>query len=106
MFQKSPHLHHPPHSLRREPSPLWSRLRAEDGISLVIALGVLVVLTVLSTAAMAYTRSNQHNAVLSQSDLQAKLYAESGLHAAYSLLARQSSTGGAPSSPTLLGCAA
>jgi Tfp pilus assembly protein PilX len=85
---------------------LRARLGREDGISLVIALGVLVVLAALSTSAMAFTRSNQHNAVLSQADLQARTTAESGLNAAYSLLSRESATGGNPSTPSLLGCAA
>jgi Tfp pilus assembly protein PilX len=87
-------------------STLRARLGREDGISLVVALGVLVVLTALSTSAMAFTRSNQHNAVLSQADLQARTTAEAGLNAAYSLLSRESATGGNPSTPSLLGCAA
>ena len=87
-------------------STLRARLRGEDGISLVIALGVLVVLAALSTSAMAFIRSNQHNAVLSQADLQARTTAEAGLNAAYSLLSRESATGGNPSTPSLLGCAA
>lgn len=71
-----------------------------------VALGVLVVLAALSASAMAFTRSNQHNAVLSQADLQARTTAEAGLNAAYSLLSRQSATGGNPSTPSLLGCVA
>src|SRR5580765_7969434 len=95
-----------PHSRRFTFSTLRTRMGREDGISLVIALGMLVVLAALSTSAMAFIRSNQHNAVLSQADLQARTNAEAGLHAAYSLLSRQSTTGGTPSAPTLLGCAA
>jgi Tfp pilus assembly protein PilX len=101
MFQPQP-----PHSRHPTLSTLRARLGREDGISLVIALGVLVVLTALSTSAMAFTRSNQHNAVLNQADLQARTTAEAGLNGVYSLLSRQSATGGNPSTPSLLGCAA
>ncbi len=82
------------------------RLRAEDGFALVVALGVLVVVSILATSATAFTGSGQHHAVLEQADLQARASAEAGLNAAYSFLGQQSTSGGKLSAPSMLGCAA
>lgn len=88
------------------PTSSLTQLRREDGIALVMALGVLVVMAIVTASALAFTTSGQHSAGVSQADLQAKTYAESGLNGVHSLLTRQSTTGGTPSAPTLLGCAA
>ena len=85
----------------------WAeRLGADDGIALVMALGILVVTSILATSAMGFAASGQHHAVMEQADLQARSYAEAGLNSAYSLLTQQSTTGGTPSAPNMLGCAA
>ncbi len=71
-----------------------------------MALGMMVALAVVTASSLGFTSAGQHAAVMSQADLQARAYAESGLHGAYSLLTQQSTGGGTPSGPTLLGCAA
>jgi hypothetical protein len=70
---------------------LCARLRcasAEDGIALVLALAVCVVLGGLSVAITQYTVANSHNASYSAGKQLAYAYAEAGLHTAYSILAK------------------
>jgi len=79
--------------------------RDEDGIALVMALGIMVVLLILVFSMTSYTTSSQRSANTSAGALQATQYAEAGLNAAYSLLvAQNTTTGGNPSAANLLGC--
>jgi Tfp pilus assembly protein PilX len=79
-------------------------LREESGFALVVALGVMIVLTILVSSLIGYASSNQRAAQLSARDLQALHYAEGGLNGAYSVLIQQSSSGGNAAAPNLLGC--
>jgi Tfp pilus assembly protein PilX len=81
------------------------RLRNEDGIALVIALGMTVVLVIFVASMITYTTSGQRGANLSAADLQARQYAEAGLNTAYSMIVNQNmTTGGNPAAANLLGC--
>ena len=81
------------------------RLRQEDGIALVMALGITVVLIIFVASMIDYTSSNSRAARLSSSDLMALQYADAGLNAAYSIIVNQNVTsGGNPSAANLLGC--
>ena len=82
------------------------RLRNEDGIALVMALGITVVLIIFVASMISYTTAGQRGASLGSADLQARQYAEAGLNSAYSLLVNQNSvSGGTPTAANLLGCA-
>jgi Tfp pilus assembly protein PilX len=81
------------------------RLRNEEGIALVMALGITVVLIIFVTSMIGYTTSSQRGANLGSSDLQARQYAEGGLNSAYSLIVNQNTvSGGNPIAANLLGC--
>jgi Tfp pilus assembly protein PilX len=81
------------------------RLRQEDGIALVMALGITVVLIIFVASMIDYTSSNSRAARLSAGDLMALQYADSGLNTAYSIIVNQNVTsGGNPSAANLLGC--
>jgi Tfp pilus assembly protein PilX len=81
------------------------RLRNEEGIALVMALGITVVLIIFVTSMIGYTTSSQRGANMSSADLSARQYAEAGLNGAYSLLVNQNTvTGGNPTAANLLGC--
>jgi Tfp pilus assembly protein PilX len=87
-----------------------ARLRQEDGIALVLALGFMIVLSIMVFGMVSYVTSNQHNAQNSNADSVARGYAEAALDAAYSRLqyvnsASQISAGNSPSKADLLGCA-
>jgi Tfp pilus assembly protein PilX len=87
-----------------------ARLRQEDGIALVLALGFTIVLSIMVFGMVSYITSNQHNAQNSSADGVARGYAEAALDAAYSRLqyvntASQVAAGNSPSKPNLLGCA-
>jgi Tfp pilus assembly protein PilX len=87
------------------------RLRREDGVALVVALGLTVFLSLLVFGMTSYVTSNQHNATTSSADALARSYAEAALNTAYSRIQYANtqasiSSGVSPSSPTLLGCAA
>ena len=84
------------------------RLRQEDGIALLLALGFTVALSLLVFGMTSYVTSNQHNAQNSNTDSVARGYAEAALNVAYSRLIRANTAAGGlnPSSATLLGCAA
>ena len=57
------------------------RLRQEDGIALVMALGITVVLVMFVASMISFTSSIQRAARLSSGSVQALQYAESGLNA-------------------------
>jgi len=81
------------------------RLLQEDGIALVMALGITVVLIIFVASMIDYTSSNSRAARLSSSQLNALQYADAGLNAAYSIIVNQNVTsGGNPSAANLLGC--
>ncbi len=81
------------------------RLRNEDGIALVMALGITVVLIIFVASMIAYTTSGQRGATLGSADLQARQYAEAGLNSAYSLIVSSASISGTnPTAANLLGC--
>jgi Tfp pilus assembly protein PilX len=80
-------------------------LRQEDGIALLMALGIMLVLTIATVSMISYTSSGQRATRSSAGALLATQYAEAGLNAAYSILNYQLTvTGGNPSSANLLGC--
>jgi Tfp pilus assembly protein PilX len=81
------------------------RLRNEEGIALVMALGIMVVLIIFVASMIAYTTSGQRGATLGSADLQARQYAEAGLNSAYSLVVSSASISGTnPTAANLLGC--
>ena len=80
------------------------RLRREDGIALVMALGITVVLIIFVASMIDYTSSNTRASRLSAGDVMALQYGEAGLNAAYSILQNQVSTSGNPAAANLLGC--
>lgn len=93
-------------------SQVCGRLRrslvdGQEGIALVLALGMCVALSIAVAGTVVYTTANQGAAKRSSRDTEALGYAEAGLQTAYSMLIRQNTTvGGNPASPTLFGCSA
>jgi Tfp pilus assembly protein PilX len=84
---------------------LRQRVTREEGIALLMALGIMLVLAISVTATISYTSSSVRSARLSASDLQSSQYAESGLNVAYSIVANQNAvSGGNPTAANLLGC--
>jgi len=80
-------------------------LRQEDGIALLMALGIMLVLTISTVATISYTSSGQTASRLSAGGVRATQFAESGLNVAYSTIQYQLSVvGGNPSRANLLGC--
>lgn len=80
------------------------RLRSdEEGISLLMALGILVVLTIATVAMIQYTSSNLRSSRQSQVRLEGWNVAEAGLNSAATILFDSSANA---TDPTLLGCAA
>ncbi len=63
---------------------------AEDGIALITALGVMIVLTVLCTATFSYAQSNQSSARMSSGRQAAGAMAEAGINAAFNVLSKPS----------------
>jgi hypothetical protein len=63
---------------------------AEDGIALITALGVMIVLTVLCTATFSYAQSNQASARMSSGRQAAGAMAEAGINAAFNVLSKPS----------------
>jgi hypothetical protein len=61
-------------------------LRREDGIALVMALGVSVILGISGTTAVVYSTNNQTSSARSKADHSAQSLAEAGLAYAYSTL--------------------
>ncbi|MDX6442747.1 MAG: hypothetical protein QOE43_2476 [Gaiellaceae bacterium] len=78
------------------------RLREEDGIALVMALGITVVLVIFVASMISYTSQNSRNANNSRSRLGAAALAESGIASAVSILNQAATV----TTPTLLGCTA
>lgn len=77
-------------------------LRRDDGIALVMALGIMLVLTISTVAMISYTSAGSRNANVSGSRVTAQTLAESGLGAANSVITNAANA----SLPTLLGCTA
>jgi Tfp pilus assembly protein PilX len=77
-------------------------LREEDGIALVMALGITVVLIIFVASMISYTSENSRNANTSDSRLNALALAESGIASAVSILNQAPNV----TSPTILGCSA
>jgi hypothetical protein len=69
---------------------LLFRLREENGIALVVALGVLIVLTLSSTTAIYYSGTNSRSATVSDKRNRAYFLAEAGLNNAMSILSKPS----------------
>jgi Tfp pilus assembly protein PilX len=91
--------------LHRRFQALKRRLRQEDGIALVMALGMMLVLSIMVFAMISYTTSGQRSAKLSSSSVMSTHYAEAGTNAAYSLISSQNAVvGGNPAAANLLGC--
>jgi hypothetical protein len=67
---------------------LISRLGGERGIALVVALGVLVVLTISSTTAMYYAGTNSRSANVSDKRNRAYSLAEAGINNAMAILSK------------------
>ncbi len=66
---------------------LFRRLRSDErGIALIIALGVIVVLSISMASAIDYTRSNSRNAAVSDKQNVAYSLAEAGINNAMSIL--------------------
>jgi hypothetical protein len=61
-------------------------LGREDGVALVLSLGLCVVLAVVGTTTIAYTSSNQRSSHHSKAERTTQALAEAGLHYAYSTL--------------------
>lgn len=81
------------------------QLLEEDGIALVMALGITVVLIIFVAAMITFTSSGGRAAQLSAGDVQARQYADAGLNTAYSILENQLAvSGGNPAAANLLGC--
>lgn len=78
------------------------RLRGEEGIALVMALGITVVLIIFVASMISFTSENGRNARTSNSRLSAQQSAEAGLAAAVSIINHAANV----ASPTLLGCSA
>ena len=84
---------------------MTKRLRKEDGIALVMALGITVVLVIFVAAMITFTSAGGRAAQLSAGDVQARQYADAGLNSAYSILDNQLTvSGGNPAAANLLGC--
>jgi hypothetical protein len=82
---------------------LIDRLRREDGIALVLSLGITSVLIIFVASMIDYTTSNSRAVRLSSSSLAAMQYADAGLNTAYSILVNQKvTTGGNPTAANLL----
>ncbi len=81
------------------------RLQQEDGIALVLALGITSVLIIFVASMIDYTTSNSRAVRLSSSNLTAMQYADAGLNTAYSILVNQKViAGGNPTAANILGC--
>jgi Tfp pilus assembly protein PilX len=82
-----------------------ARLQQQDGIALVMALSMTVVLSIMVFAMISYTTSGQRSSQLSSATVMATHYAEAGTNAAYSVLSTQNNVNnGNPTAANLLGC--
>jgi Tfp pilus assembly protein PilX len=81
------------------------RFQQENGIALVMALGMMLVLSIMVFAMISYTTSGQRSATLSSGSVMATHYAEAGTNAAYSVISTQNNVvGGSPTAANTLGC--
>ena len=80
------------------------RLGEDEGIALVMALGITVVLIIFVTSMITFTSANGRSAQLSMDDPIARQFADGALNTAYSIIENQLSTGGNPAAANLLGC--
>ncbi|HEY2373240.1 MAG TPA: hypothetical protein VGH82_11970 [Gaiellaceae bacterium] len=84
---------------------MTKRFRSEDGIALVMALGITVVLIIFVAGMITLTSSGGRAAQLSAGDVQSRQYSDAGLNTAYSILENQLTvSGGNPAAANLLGC--
>ena len=84
---------------------MTKRLRQEDGIALVMALGITVVLIIFVASMISFTSASGRNAQLSTSDIASRQFADAGLNSAYSVVQKQLvTTNGNPAAANLLGC--
>ena len=81
------------------------RAHEEDGFVLVIALGFIIVLTVLIVSTTNFTVLNLHSSDRDSSDANAAHYADAALQSAYAIIAAANTTGKNPAAANLLGCA-
>jgi Tfp pilus assembly protein PilX len=65
---------------------LRRHLSREDGVALVLALGLSTVLAIVGTTTIAYTTGNEHDSNYSKATKTTQALAEAGLHYAYSTL--------------------
>ena len=78
------------------------RLRNEEGIALVMALGITVVLIIFVASMISYASQNLRNSNISRSRVSAQTIAEAGISTAASTINKATNA----SDPTLLGCTA
>ena len=78
------------------------RLRQEDGIALVMALGMMIVLVIMVASMISFTSASSRNSRVSNSRVDAQSIAEGGISAAVSIINKAANV----SSPTILGCTA
>jgi len=84
---------------------MTKRLRQEDGIALIMALGITIVLVIFVSAMITFTSAGGRAAQLSSSDVAARQFADAGLNSAYSMIQYQLTvSNGNPSAANLLGC--
>jgi Tfp pilus assembly protein PilX len=77
-------------------------LHRDDGIALVMALGIMLVLSIATVAMISYTSAGNRNSSVSGSRVTALTLAESGINAANSII----TSGANASLATMLGCTA
>src|SRR4051812_9326962 len=82
----------------------WLDPKREDGLTLVMVLGILVFFSATTVTAVTMSRSTQDTAVNASSGINAYALAEAGVNAAQSVLYYQNSNAGNPSAANLLGC--
>jgi Tfp pilus assembly protein PilX len=78
--------------------------RREDGIALIVALGVLIVFSVTTVTAITMIESTQTTSNVSSAQQNAYELAEAGLNNAESVLYYQLANNGDPSAANLIGC--
>ena len=80
--------------LRQLRRPLLARLRREGGFALVMALGVLTVLTISGTAVLAYTSTSSRSSSFSAAGNQAYAAVQAGVSSALSVIFNSSNNPG------------
>ena len=79
--------------------------RDQAGFALPIALGFMIVLSILVVSTTNFTVLNLHSSEKDASDVNASRYADSALSSAYSIIQAANTTGKNPAAANLLGCA-